>query len=136
MRIAICDDERNDANIIRFALMDVESSLEIDLFESGQDFLDRTKGGRQYDLVFMDIYMGDENGMDTVLAMQTMSPDTQVIFSTISVDHAVEAFEVNAIDKPRTCGQYVVYRYDKSVCGNYVRRQKLQYRQRQERQCS
>lgn len=45
------------------ALMDVENSLDIDIFESGQDFLDRIKGGRQYDLVFMDIYMGDENGM-------------------------------------------------------------------------
>ena len=97
MRIAICDDERNDANKIRFALKDVENRLEIDIFESGQDFLDSIKDGRQYDLVFMDIYMGDENGMDTVRTMQTISPDTQVIFSTTSVDHAVEAFEVNAI---------------------------------------
>ncbi len=97
MRIAICDDDRNDANKIRYALLDVENRLEIDIFESGQDFLDSIKDGRQYDLVFMDIYMGDENGMDTVRAMQTISPDTQVIFSTTSVDHAVEAFEVNAI---------------------------------------
>lgn len=97
MRIAICDDERNDANKIRFALLDVENRLEIDIFESGQDFLDSIKVGRQYDLVFMDIYMGDENGMEIVRAMRAISPDTQVIFSTISVDHAVEAFEVNAI---------------------------------------
>lgn len=97
MRIAICDDDRNDANKIRYALLDVENRLEIDIFESGQDFLDSIKDGRQYDLVFMDIYMGDENGMDTVRTMQTISPDTQVIFSTTSVDHAVEAFEVNAI---------------------------------------
>ena len=97
MRIAICDDDRNDANKIRYALLDVENRLEIDIFESGQDFLDSIKDGRQYDLVFMDIYMGDENGMDTVRTMHTISPDTQVIFSTTSVDHAVEAFEVNAI---------------------------------------
>lgn len=97
MRIAICDDDRNDANKIRYALLDVENRLEIDIFESGQDFLGSIKDGRQYALVFMDIYMGDENGMDTVRTMQTISPDTQVIFSTTSVDHAVEAFEVNAI---------------------------------------
>ena len=97
MRIAICDDDRNDANKIRYALLDVENSLEIDIFESGQAFLDSIKDGRQYVLVFMDIYMGDENGMDIVRTMQTISPDTQVIFSTTSVDHAVEAFEVNAI---------------------------------------
>ena len=35
--------------------------------------------------------------MEIVRAMQTISPDTQVIFSTVSTDHAVEAFEVNAI---------------------------------------
>ncbi|MGN0597589.1 MAG: LytR/AlgR family response regulator transcription factor [Ruminiclostridium sp.] len=97
MRLAICDDERNDANKIRFALLDVENRLEIDIFESGQEFLDSIRGGRKYDLVFMDIYMGNENGMDIVRTMQTISPDTQVIFSTVSVDHAVEAFEVNAI---------------------------------------
>lgn len=98
MRIAICDDEINEANNIRFALMDAESRLEIDIFESGYAFLDSIKGGSQYDLVFMEIFLGNENGMDIVRAMQAISPDTQVIFSTISADHAVEAFEVNAID--------------------------------------
>ena len=118
MRIAICDDERNDANKIRFALLDVENRLEIDIFESGQDFLDSIKVGRQYDLVFMDIYMGDENGMEIVRAMQAISPDTQVIFSTISVDHAVEAFEVNAIGylvKPYSEADIVVETRDEKV---------------------
>ena len=46
---------------------------------------------------FMDIYIGDENGLDIIRAMQTISPDTQVIISTVSTDHAVEAFGVNAI---------------------------------------
>ncbi|MGN0692526.1 MAG: LytR/AlgR family response regulator transcription factor [Oscillospiraceae bacterium] len=72
-------------------------NLEIDIFESGVIFLDSIRGGRRYDLVFMDIYMGDENGLDIVREMQKISPDTQVIFSTVSTDHAVEAFEVNAI---------------------------------------
>ncbi len=45
----------------------------------------------------MDIYLGDENGLDIVREMQMLSPDTQVIFSTVSTDHAVEAFGVNAI---------------------------------------
>ncbi|MGN1102004.1 MAG: LytR/AlgR family response regulator transcription factor [Huintestinicola sp.] len=97
MRIAICDNEINEANNIRFALMDIEKNLEIDIFESGVIFLDSIRGGRRYDLVFMDIYMGDENGLDIVREMQKISPDTQVIFSTVSTDHAVEAFEVNAI---------------------------------------
>lgn len=97
MRIAICDDEINEANNIRFALMDIENSLEIDVFEKGQEFLDSIEGCRIYDLVFMDVYMGDENGLDIVREMHKLSPDTQVIFSTVSTEHAVEAFEVNAI---------------------------------------
>ncbi|MGN0619216.1 MAG: LytR/AlgR family response regulator transcription factor [Ruminiclostridium sp.] len=98
VRIAICDDEINEANNIRFALMDIENRLEIDVFEKGKEFLDCIKGGGQYDLVFMDVYMGKENGMEIVRAMQTISPDTQVIFSTVSTEHAVEAFGVNAVD--------------------------------------
>lgn len=97
MRIAICDDEAMDANKIRFALMDIEKNLEIDIFESGVIFLESIKSDRRYDLVFMDIYLGDENGLDIVREMQKLAPDTQVIFSTVSTDHAVDAFGVNAI---------------------------------------
>ena len=98
VRIAICDNEINAANNIRFTLMDIEKNPKIDIFESGASFLESIRDGRKYDLVFTDTRIGDENGLDVIREMQKISPDTQVIFSTASTEHAVEAFGVNAID--------------------------------------
>ena len=96
MRVAVCDDNAKDASSIRFALMGIAGTMEIDCFDSGRTFLGNVKSGAFYDLVFMDIYLGEENGMDIVRSMQEITPATQVIFSTTSTDHAVEAFDVNA----------------------------------------
>ena len=96
MRIAVCDDETRDADKIEFALMDIAGDLEVDKFSSGKDFIRKVKTGSFYDLVFMDIYIGEENGMDVIRSMQEFTPSTQVIFSTASKDHAVEAFDLNA----------------------------------------
>lgn len=105
MRVAICDDDRNDANKIKFALMDLAVGIEIDSFENGTDLMESAKSGVRYDLVFMDIYLGDENGVEIVNELKTASPSTEVIFSTTSPDFAIEAFRVKAVDyllKPYT----------------------------------
>ncbi len=96
MRVAICDDNAKDASSIRFALMGIEGGMEIDCYDNGKVFLERVKSGVFYDLVFMDIYMGEENGIDIVRSLLVITPATQVIFSTSSTDHAIEAFDVNA----------------------------------------
>ena len=78
MGITICDNEINAANSIRFTLVDIEK-IRIYIFESGVMFLDIIRNGRKYDLVFTDIYIGDENVLDIVGEMQKTSPDTQAI---------------------------------------------------------
>lgn len=97
MRIAIVDDDNRDAGKIEFALMDIAKDFHIDKFESGSAFLEKVKGGVFYDIVFMDVYLGEENGTDIVRSMQEITPSTQVIFSTTSTDHAIEAFNLNAV---------------------------------------
>ncbi len=69
MRVAVCDDNAKDASSIRFALMGIAGTMEIDCFDSGRAFLGNVKSGAFYDLVFMDIYLGEENGMDIVRSM-------------------------------------------------------------------
>ncbi len=97
MRIAIVDDNIRDAGKIEFALMDIAKDILIDKYESGSAFIEKIKGGVFYDIVFMDVYLGDENGTDIVRSMQEITPSTQVIFSTTSKDHAIEAFRLNAV---------------------------------------
>ena len=98
MLIGICDDTRADAEKIRFALMDITDELEMVWFDTGEKLLESIKSGRFYSLIFQDIYLENENGMDIAQEVRKLSPETQVIFVTTSLDHAVDAFKVQAAD--------------------------------------
>ncbi len=98
MLIAICDDSKSDAEMIRFSLMDITDEIEIMWFEKGSELTESIKNGTYYDLVFQDIYLEKEIGMDIARTVKELSPDTQIIFVTTSLDHAIDAFKVQAID--------------------------------------
>jgi len=96
LRIALCDDE----TLSLYTLQELVQSFceerkletEIDLFSCGEDFLASTQ---EYDIVFMDIYLPGINGMETV-ARYDGSSRRQVVFTTTSREHAVEAFGLDA----------------------------------------
>ena len=101
MRIAICDDNKLDAKRIEWALMDLGKDMDITYYPSGHDLIDAMKnldGGERIDVIFLDIYMPGENGIDVADRIKEISPSTDIIFSTSSKDHATEAFRVQAID--------------------------------------
>ena len=98
MLIAICDDTKADAEKIRFSLMDISDELEMVWFDKGTKLIESVKSGAFYSLVFQDIYLGDESGMETARIVKELSPETQIIFVTTSLDHAVDAFKVQAAD--------------------------------------
>ena len=98
MLIAICDDTKTDAEKIRFALMDITDELELVWFDTGKKLIESIKKGSFYSLVFQDIYLEKESGMDIAQTVRELSPDTQIIFVTTSLDHAVDAFKVQAVD--------------------------------------
>ena len=54
MLIAICDDSKSDAEMIRFSLMDITDEIEIVWFEKGSELTESIKNGTYYDLVFQD----------------------------------------------------------------------------------
>ncbi len=105
MRVAICDDSQLDAKRIEWALTNVSNDLEIIYFSSGHAFIEAVEGGEEYEVVFLDIYMPGENGVDVAERIRDLLPQIGIIFSTSSPDHAVEAFKVQAVDyliKPST----------------------------------
>ena len=67
IKIAICDDDEKDRrcifNLLTEYLDGNELYAQIDVFDSGEKFLDGDTA--QYDLVFLDIFMKDINGMET-----------------------------------------------------------------------
>ncbi|SDB50503.1 two component transcriptional regulator, LytTR family [Ruminococcaceae bacterium FB2012] len=98
MLIAICDDSKADAEIIRFSLMDITDELETVWFSTGDELIKSIKNGSFYSLVFQDIYLEKEMGVDIAKTVKELSPDTQIIFVTTSLDHAIDAFKVQAAD--------------------------------------
>lgn len=114
MRIAICDDEQQDTEMLRDDLIRMIENVVIDTFETGNTFLS-SAGKQHYDLVFMDIYLREENGIEIIKEMQKISPDTQVVFVTVSDNHAVDAFSVRAL-------HYLVKPYSREELAEAIRR--------------
>ncbi len=100
LHIAVCDDDENDLNSLLSHLSavcaDLELLTQIDSFTSGEHFLSACIA-KNYDIVFMDIYLNDINGIDAVRDVQINWPQTShYVFTTISSEHAIEAFNLNA----------------------------------------
>ncbi len=98
MRLAICDDTKSDAEKIRFSLMDITDDLNMEYFPTGAELIESIKKGSSYDILFQDIYLEQELGIDIAQKVRELSPDTQIIFVTTSMDHAIDAFKVQAVD--------------------------------------
>ena len=96
MRIAICDDEKDEIVKIQNTVAEIQGNYQIDTFRSGKALLEAARNAK-YDLAFCDIYMKDENGLDTAKELLTLSPDTAIVFITSSKEHAVEAFSIQAL---------------------------------------
>lgn len=108
MNIALVDDSSIDRqflfdNIERYC-HDEKVHMQIKTFENGDDFL-HTMSGNTYDLVFLDIYMGRQSGMEIAEAIRRTNRHCQIIFTTSSREHAIKAFRLHALDyllKPYT----------------------------------
>jgi DNA-binding LytR/AlgR family response regulator len=98
MLIAICDDNSADAEKIRFSLMDITQDLEMKCFSTGTELIESVKSGNNYSVLFQDVYLEKESGIEVAKSVKELSPDTQVIFVTSSLDHAIDAFKVQATD--------------------------------------
>jgi DNA-binding LytR/AlgR family response regulator len=68
----------------------------ISKFERGDDLLADIKY-KQYDILFLDIYMEGKNGVETACTIRDTGLDCIIIFTTTSLDHALDGFEVGAM---------------------------------------
>lgn len=95
LRVLVCDDElmaRKRVLRLLGELAGIEATFEC---ESGQQVLDRLRED-DVDVVILDISMPGMSGIETVMAMPEERP--YVVFLTAHPDHAVQAFEVGAVD--------------------------------------
>lgn len=93
MRIAICDDEKADAELIRDYCGRFDAGLPITLFSSGAELL-RAFQNDYFDLVFLDIEMKEPNGLTVGGELVKRQPPPVIIFTTQSLNYAVRGYGI------------------------------------------
>lgn len=100
MRICICDDEKSQHEIIKsyikgFSLLD--QIPEIVSHFSGVELIDDCMNGVSYDILFIDIRLGTENGLEVAETVRQIFPRTIIIFVSNHPDYVFDAFSVEAL---------------------------------------
>ncbi|EHI69057.1 LytR/AlgR family response regulator transcription factor [Streptococcus ictaluri] len=97
MKVVIIDDEPLARMELAFLLEQTQQVESIFQGESIEDALQLILT-QQPDLLFLDIHLTDESGLDLAKTVSSVSNPPLIIFATAYDNHAVEAFEVNALD--------------------------------------
>lgn len=101
LRIAICEDNEEDAQRLIFLASAAHNDSEITVFPDARTFVTEYRPGC-WDLVFADIYMPDGSkgeravGLDVVGALRRVDPLVPVVFTTTSPEFALEGFRLDA----------------------------------------
>lgn len=93
MKIAVVDDEILIRKSIEELIREKEPACLIDSYESGEELL---LTNRQYDVVFLDIRLKGQNGIETAKSLRQRWEDTILIFLTGVKDYVFQAFDVAA----------------------------------------
>lgn len=96
-RCLIVDDESPARDELRFLLREIEGVVvvgEAATVEEARVLLSSVG----YDIVFLDIRMPGESGLDLARLLRDSPSDTAVVFTTAYPDHALEAFDLAATD--------------------------------------
>ncbi|WP_210135011.1 response regulator transcription factor LytR [Staphylococcus sp. GDX8P80P] len=97
MKTLIVDDEPLARNELHYLLNEISGFNVIDEAENIEETLEKLLS-ETYDLVFLDINLMDESGIDLAQKIKKMKHPPQIIFATAHDTFAVKAFELDAID--------------------------------------
>ncbi len=97
MRIAVCDDDPQEQVQFLNALWGWDPSRVAERFSTGAALLEAARMSPPFSIVFLDIYLPGEDGMEVARELRKISPDTGLVFVTTSKEHAVQAFSLDAL---------------------------------------
>ena len=99
MRIALCDDNQdflqNTVNLIRQWAAESGITAELFPFDNGDALLSRITGTHM-DIVFLDVLMPLQNGIDIGRELRQHDNVVQIIYLTSSPEFALESYETKA----------------------------------------
>lgn len=100
-RIAICDDSRLQREILAEMLKEyfrkIHQDVELVEYSAGETLADDMEDDDLHvELIFLDIYMGGMNGIDTAKRLRKLGCSAEIVFLTASSEHAIESYDVHA----------------------------------------
>lgn len=100
MRIAVCDDNSIDREIIAEVLHEYseKKSVHFDLtsYESGISLICDVEEGFCPDIIFLDVYMGKLLGIDVARRLRKIGFEGEIVFLTATSEFAVDSYDVAA----------------------------------------
>lgn len=100
IKIAFCDDDSAVLSDLHrlLALYRAEKDIEIDdvSFHSPLDLIAEIEQGSRFDILFLDVLMPGENGIDAAAEIRNYDKNAKIIFLTSSSEFAVQSYTVNA----------------------------------------
>lgn len=100
IKIAFCDDDCSVLSDLHelLALYRAEKNKEIDdfTFHSPLDLISEIERGTRFDVLFLDVLMPGENGIDVAAEIRNFDKNAKIIFLTSSSEFAVQSYTVNA----------------------------------------
>lgn len=101
-RVAICDDERAQAEALRALVLSwgKESGADcaVELFESAEAFLFAREGGGVFDILLLDVEMAGMSGLALARQLRTEGNRAQLAFITSHFEFVSEGYEVEALN--------------------------------------
>lgn len=111
LRIAICDDIRDERDLVAEYTKEYFSSIgtemQTDIYDNMIGLLETEK---EYDLYLLDVLMPGMTGIEGAAELQRRMKDPRIVFITSSIDAAVDGYGVNACGfllKPLQFEKYV-----------------------------
>ncbi len=101
MAVAVVDDDAGEREQLSGYIIG-SGWDKVEGFSSGEDFLKSFSLGK-YGMIFMDIYMGGQTGVETVQRIRVKDPKVYIAFVSSSADYAMEAYRLHVnryIEKP------------------------------------
>jgi DNA-binding LytR/AlgR family response regulator len=99
MKIAICDDNRQDllhiASLVETYRNTRKTELTYVSFQNATELLSTLEGGN-YDVLLLDVLMPGINGIQAAREIREQDEQVKIIFLTSSPEFAVESYSVQA----------------------------------------
>ena len=101
MKVAICDDCAVDAALVKGITEDWGKShsntLQIETFPSAESFLFHYAEMKDYDILLLDVEMGQMDGVTLAKKIRRENQTVQIVFITGYSDYIAEGYEVEAL---------------------------------------